>query len=127
MKSPSDRRYSASHEWFLPQGETITIGITRHAVDELTDVTYVETKPVGTAVEPGAAVGEVESVKTTSEVYSPLGGTIVEVNAAAIADPSLLNSDPFGAGWLVRIRPSDSKALGSLLDAAAYDAALAAG
>ena len=86
------------------------------------DITYVGMKPTGTAVSSGASLGEVESVKTTSDIYSALAGTIVEVNAAAASDPSLLNSDPFGKGWLVKIKVSDTSALDRLMDSATYDA-----
>ena len=121
MSSPSDLRYSQSHEWFRTDGDVVTIGITQFAADELTDITYVELKPGGTAIKPGAAVGEVESVKTTSDVYSAIGGTIVEVNKAAVDDPSLLNSDPYGRGWLVKIRTADAGPLNKLMDQTTYD------
>ena len=101
------------------------MGITRYAAEELTDLTYVEMKPVGTEVQAGDVLGEVESVKTTSDVYSAISGEIVEVNDQAAADPSLLNSDPFGAGWLLKIRaaePGALKKLDGLLDQQTYDA-----
>lgn len=121
MPSPNDRRYSASHEWFKVDGETVTVGITQFAADELTDITYVQMKPAGTKVSAGGALGEVESVKTTSDIYSAVAGEIIEVNAAAAADPSLLNTDPFGKGWLVRLRVSDPSPLTGLMDQATYD------
>lgn len=126
MASPTDLRYSPTHEWFRVQGDLITVGITQHAADELTDVTFVETKPVGATVAAGGSVGEVESVKTTSDVFSVVAGTVAEVNPAVVADPSLVNSDPYGKGWLVRIRASDVAPLQGLLDGAKYDAHLAA-
>lgn len=121
MSSPSDRKYSDSHEWHLLQGDTLTLGITKFAVNELTDVTYVQMKPVGTGVTPGQSLGEVESVKATSDVYCAVPGSIVEVNGALGDDPSLVNSDPFGKGWLVKIKVSDPAALSRLMDAKSYD------
>jgi glycine cleavage system H protein len=121
MASPSDRRYSESHEWFRIDGDLVTVGITQYAADELTDITYIEVKPSGTPVKPGAPIGEVESVKSTSDVYSVVGGSIAEVNKAVNDDPSLLNSDPFGKGWLVKIRTSDSSPISKLMDQATYD------
>ncbi len=99
----------------------MTIGITQFAADELTDITYVAMKPAGTKVAVGSSVGEVESVKTTSDVYSVVGGEIVEANAAVAKDPALVNSDPFGAGWLVRLRSSDVAPIAGLMDASIYD------
>ena len=118
----SDRRYTESHEWISVDGDIATIGITPFAAHELTDITFVEMKPAGTAVNAGESLGEVESVKTTSDVYSPVGGTIVEVNTAATDDPSLVNSDAYDAGWLVRIQTSESSVLDGLLDQATYEA-----
>jgi len=122
MPSPSTCRYTDSHEWFLPEGDTVKVGITQFAANELTDITFVGMKPAGTAVSSGSSLGEVESVKTTSDIYSVLAGTIVEINAAAANDPSLLNSDPFGKGWLVKLKVSDTTALTRLMDSATYDA-----
>ncbi|MBM4052647.1 MAG: glycine cleavage system protein GcvH [Planctomycetes bacterium] len=121
MSSPSTCRYTDSHEWFLAEGNTVTVGITQFAANELTDITYVGMKPAGTAVSSGTSLGEVESVKTTSDVYTVLAGTIVEVNPAATGDPSILNSDPFGKGWLVKLKVSDTSALDRLMDSATYD------
>jgi len=120
MTTPDDRRYTESHEWVKQEGDTYTLGLTRHAVDELTDITYVEMKSPGESFEAGESIGEVESVKAASDVYSPLGGEIAEVNMQLADDPSLLNSDPFGAGWLVKIRAEDSSGFEALLDASAY-------
>src|SRR5687768_11784706 len=123
MPSPADRVYSETHEWHKLEGDTVTIGLTRFAVDALTDVTFVGMKPKGTKVSAGGVVGEVESVKTTSDVYSAAAGEIVEVNAAAAEDPSLVNSDPYVKGWLVKVRVSDKGGLSKLMAASAYDAA----
>ena len=121
MSIPKDRRYSESHEWFLVDGSTVTVGITKHATDELTDITYVEMNPIGSEVEPGGSLGEVESVKTTAEVFSVVGGTIREVNESLSADPSILNEDPYQAGWLVKLEVGDATALDKLMDDKAYE------
>ena len=122
MSAPSDRRYTESHEWHKLDGDTLTIGLTQHAVDQLTDVTYVEMKAAGTSLDAGDTVGEVESVKTTSDVYSAAAGEIVEVNPELENNPGLLNEDPYGAGWLVKIKVSDPAPIEALADAAKYDA-----
>ena len=121
MSSPADRRYSESHEWFLVQGDLVTIGITTHATDALTDITYVEMKAAGATLAAGDSVGEVDSVKTTSDIYTAVTGEVDEANAAVVDDPSLVNSDPYGKGWLIRIKTTDTKPLESLMDASAYD------
>ncbi|MEM9165426.1 MAG: glycine cleavage system protein GcvH [Planctomycetota bacterium] len=121
MGSPSDRRYADTHEWHRLDGELIVIGISQFAVDQLTDVTFAELKPEGTQVEAGGEIGEVESVKTSSDVYSGMAGEIVEVNQQVVDDPSLLNSDPYGEGWLIKLKPGDPAEIDGLLDAAAYD------
>ena len=123
MSSPDDRRYSESHEWHKLDGDILTIGLTKFAVDQLTDVTYVEMKEPGTSIDAGDSVGEVESVKTTSDVYCAAGGEITEVNEALSDDPGLINSDPYGDGWLVRVRISDASPVDALLTAASYDEA----
>lgn len=125
MPSPTDCRYSDSHEWFRLDGDVVTMGITQFAADQLTDVTYVAMKPAGTRVGEGESVGEVESVKTTGDVYSAITGEIIEVNSAVSADPSLVNSDPYGAGWMVRLRVDDPAPLSALKDGSAYDQSLA--
>ncbi len=121
MSTPADCRVSPTHEWFRINGNTVTMGITQHAADALTDITYVAMHPAGTAIKAGASVGEVESVKTTSEIYSVAAGKIVELNAAAAKDPSLLNSDPYGNGWLVKIEVTDASTILALPDGPAYD------
>jgi glycine cleavage system H protein len=121
MSSPEDRRYSESHEWFKVEGDLVTIGITTHATEALTDITYVEMKPAGTSLSPGDSSGEVESVKTTSDVYTVVGGVVEEANTAVVDDPSLVNSDPYGDGWLLRIKASDLGPLEDMMDATAYD------
>ena len=122
MASPNDRVYSPSHEWHKVDGETLTLGITQFAVDQLTDVTYVEMKKAGTKFKAGDIVGTVESVKTTSDIYCAAAGEIIETNGALNDDPGLLNRDPHGAGWLVKIKISDKAGLSKCLDAKAYEA-----
>ena len=121
MSSPTDRKYTESHEWHKPEGATVTLGITKFAVDELTDVTYVQMKGVGSRLSAGDSVGEVESVKATSDIYTAVGGEIIEINGALADDPSLVNTDPYGKGWLVKLRVSDASPLNSLMDGATYD------
>ncbi|MEY3023523.1 MAG: hypothetical protein RJA16_349 [Planctomycetota bacterium] len=125
MPSPADLRFSETHEWFRVEGDVVTMGITQFAADQLTDVTYAAMKPVGTTLSPGESIGEVESVKTTGDVYTAVAGEIIEVNQAISADPSLVNTDPYGEGWMVRIRTGDASPLASLKDGAAYDQSLA--
>lgn len=124
MSTPTDRVYSESHEWHQVNGDVVTIGLTTYAVDQLTDVTFVEMQDVGTEIAPGDSVGEVESVKTTSDIYSAAGGEIIEVNEALSDNPELVNNDPYGAGWLVKLRISDRGTLDDCMDAAAYDDSL---
>lgn len=123
MPAPADRVYSESHEWHLVAGDTLTLGLTQFAVDALTDVTYVEMKKAGTSFKAGDVIGEVESVKTTSDIYCAASGQIVEVNTALADNPGLLNSDPYGSGWLVKIKISDKAGLGRCMDAKAYNTA----
>ncbi len=120
MTTPSDRVYSETHEWHQADGNIVTVGLTRHAVDALTDVTYVETQPTDTEVGAGDSIAEVESVKTTSDVYAAVSGTIIETNAALEENPGLLNENPY-EHWLVRIKASDLSGLESCVDAATYD------
>jgi glycine cleavage system H protein len=122
MGSPADCLYSSSHEWHRVNGDTVTLGITRFAVDALTDVTYANMKAVGTTFAAGGIIGEVESVKTTSDIYCACAGQIVEVNKAVIDNPALLNSDPFG-NWLIKAKISDKAGLSKLMSAADYDKA----
>jgi glycine cleavage system H protein len=123
MPAPTDRVYSESHEWHKLDGDTLTLGLTQFAVDALTDVTYVQMKPVGTKFKSGDIVGEVESVKTTSDIYCFASGEVIEVNAALADDPGLLNSDPYGKGWLIKVKVSDKSGLNSCMSADKYNAA----
>ena len=121
MSTPSDCCFSDSHEWIRVEGDVVTIGITQFAANELTDITYVEMQPTSTAIAENESIGEVESVKTTSDVMSAFAGEITEVNEAVSDDPSLLNSDPFGDGWLVKIRIEEPVDCESLMNQSEYD------
>ncbi len=121
MPNPADRQYSESHEWHKVEGDTLTLGLTQFAVDALTDVTYVEMKKPGTKFKAGDNIGEVESVKTTSDIYCAVAGEVTEVNAALSDDPGLLNKDPYGKGWLAKIKITDKSGLATLMDSKTYD------
>ena len=120
MKAPTDRKYAETHEWYLVEDDVVTIGITQYAADELTDITYVELPEVGTSVAAGDTVGEVESVKATSEILTAVAGKIVEVNAALADHPELINDDAFEEGWIVKIKADSLDGLESLMSAVAY-------
>ncbi len=120
MKVPEDRRYTKDHEWAMLEGDRVRIGITDYAQDALGDVVFVQLPAVGSVVEAGAAFGEVESTKSVSDVYAPVGGTIVEVNSELADAPQRLNEDPYGAGWICAIEPAEGTALDDLLDPGAY-------
>jgi len=123
--NPSDRTYTETHEWLKVDGDVLTIGLTSYAVDQLTDVTFAEMQPVGTEVSPGDSVGEVESVKTSSDVYSPVEGEIVEVNESLESNPEIINAEPFEGGWLVKIKIADRGTLDEAIDSEAYSATIA--
>jgi len=125
--TPTDRKYSRTHEWFLIEGDVVTLGITRFAADELTDITFVDLPAAGSTVAAGQTCGEIESVKATSELFTAVGGEVIEVNAALADAPELVNRDPFGRGWMLKIRVSDPSPLDTLMDARAYDEMLAEG
>ncbi len=120
MNVPEDLRYSSDHEWARADGGRIRVGITDYAQDALGDVVFVDLPTEGTTVDPGGMIGEVESTKSVSEIYAPVAGEVVAVNAALSDGPELLNADPYGDGWICEIAPSDPAALDALLDAAAY-------
>jgi glycine cleavage system H protein len=125
MKVPEDRRYTNEHEWALLDGGRVRIGITDYAQDALGDVVFVQLPAVGTVVEAGGACSEVESTKSVSDVYSPVAGTVVEVNAELAEAPQRLNEDPYGGGWICLIEPSVPATLDDLLDAGAYSTLIA--
>ena len=120
---PEDLKYTSEHEWVRSPGEaegSVRIGITDYAQDALGDIVYVSLPEVGADVEDGSAVGELESTKSVSDVYAPLTGSVVARNEALDATPELVNSDPYGEGWLFEIVPSDAAAVDALMDAEAY-------
>jgi glycine cleavage system H protein len=120
MNIPENLRYAASHEWILVEGNTGTVGITDHAQAELTDIVFAEPPAIGKTVKAGDVAAVVESVKAASDIYAPVTGEVIERNEAIEADPSLLNTDPFGAGWIFKVRIADTAELEALKDAAAY-------
>jgi glycine cleavage system H protein len=122
---PDDRRYTKEHEWVQARDGRVVVGITHFAQDQLGDVVFVELPAPGTEVEAGKPLGEVESTKSVSDVYSPVSGKVLEANAAAEAEPELINSDPYGAGWLVAIDTSDD--IEALMSAADYQALVGEG
>lgn len=121
MPSPADRRYLQSHEWHKPEGDLIVIGISQFAVDELTDITYLDIKKKTGPLTAGQSFGEIESVKATSELYAGVAGAVVAVNQEAIDNPALINEDPYHRGWLIKVKPENPSAVGKLLASADYD------
>jgi len=121
MPAPADRRYSSSHEWHKQEGDIVTIGITRHAVDELTDITYVDLPAPGKKLEAGTRFGEIESVKATAELYTSVSGEVLQANAALKDDPSLVNTDPYGKGWMIKVKAPGAN-LSTLMPAEQYSA-----
>ena len=122
MNVPADLRYAKTHEWIRVDGDTVTVGITDHAQAELTDIVYAEPPKVGAEVKAGATAAVVESVKAASDIYSPLSGTVTEVNAELSANPALLNTDPFGQGWIYRMKASNPAEAVDLMAPDAYTA-----
>lgn len=119
---PEDLKYAESHEWLRVEGENATVGISDHAQAELTDIVYVELPAVGAEAESGKTIAVVESVKAASDIYSPVSGTIVEVNPALAGNPALVNTDPYGEGWLYKLKIADASQLALLKSAADYAA-----
>ena len=124
---PSDLRYTKDHEWVRVDGEEATVGITEYAATQLGDIVFVELPDDGRSLAQFAAFGVVESVKAVSDLFAPLTGEVIASNDALVASPELVNSDPYGAGWMVRLRLSVPDEVDELLDAVAYDALIAAG
>lgn len=118
---PADLRYTKDHEWVKVDGDVATIGVTDFAAHQLGDVVFVDLPQVGRTVEQFATFGVVESVKAVSDLYAPVSGEVVEVNGDLSGQPELVNSDPFGGGWMIRVRVADAAQVGELLDAAAYE------
>jgi glycine cleavage system H protein len=125
LEYPADLRYTPDHEWVSVRDEgVVRVGITAYAQDALGDVVYVSLPAVGDTVEAGASCGEVESTKSVSDLYAPLSGEIVAVNEALDASPELVNSEPYGLGWMYEVRLADEGSLGSLMDVDGYKAQL---
>jgi glycine cleavage system H protein len=122
---PQDCRYTNDHEWIHPEGDKGRVGITDHAQKQLGDVVFLELPEVGRSLKAGEQFGTVESVKAVSELYSPVAGEVLEVNAALVAKPETINKDPHGAAWMIVLKIADPAGLGALLDAAAYEALVA--
>ena len=125
MNIPSDLRYASSHEWLRLEGDTATVGITDHAQEELTDVVFVELPAVGRTLDAGDPTAVVESVKAASDIYAPVSGEVIEVNPEVEADPSLVNTDPYGKGWIFKLRVKNAADAAGLMDAAGYQAHIA--
>jgi glycine cleavage system H protein len=118
--NPADRRYTTEHEWIKAEGEHYVVGITAFAQDQLGDIVYVELPKVGDHVDAGKQFGVIESVKTASDLYAPVSGEVVEVNNELVDEPQSVNDDPYEGGWMIKIRPEDSTAVGKLLTAEQY-------
>ena len=121
MGSPDDRRYLESHEWHKLENNLVLVGVSQFAVDELTDITYVEVTAEQGPIKKGEPFGEIESVKATSELYAGIDGEIVAVNQEVIDNPEIINEDPYEKGWIIKIEPDDTQQLEQLMDAATYD------
>jgi len=120
MSAPTDRKYLETHEWHHATGDTVTIGITQFAADELTDITFVQLPKVGAKLEANKRFGEIESVKATSDLYTGVSGTVTEVNSALTDNPGLVNRDPYGQAWMIKVKMSDPKQLDRLLPVEEY-------
>jgi glycine cleavage system H protein len=124
---PTDLRYTKDHEWVRVDGDLATVWITAYAADQLGDIVFVELPAVGTSVEQFATFGVVESVKAVSDLFAPLSGDITEANPGLTGQPELVNSEPYGEGWMIRLKVADTSQLDELLDPEAYDKLVAAG
>lgn len=123
---PGDLRYAETHEWVRLEGDTATVGLSAFAVEQLTDLIVIDLTKAGKSVNQGGRLGEVESVKSVNDIYAPIAGEVIEVNADVVADLSLLASDPYGKGWLVKIKPSNASEIETLMSADAYSKAVEA-
>jgi glycine cleavage system H protein len=121
MNFPADVRYTKDHEWVRVEGDEAVVGITDFAQHELGDIVYVEVETLGTELEAGAVFGTVEAVKTVSDLFLPVSGTVTEVNGKLNASPELVNTDPYGEGWMVRMKIKNTADVDTLMDAAAYE------
>ena len=121
---PKELRYSTEHEWAKTEGKRVRVGITKFAADHLSDVVYIELPAVGTEIKFMETFGVVESVKAVSDLYAPVSGKVVEINKALVEKPEVLNTDPYGEGWMILVEPTSPGEMDKLLDAAAYAAHL---
>lgn len=121
-KSPTELKYAATHEWARVEGDIVTVGITEHAQDALGDLVYIELPEVGDSLKAADEAGVVESVKAASDIYAPVTGEVIEVNAALVDSPEIVNNDPYHDGWMYKIRLTDAAELDDLLSADDYDA-----
>ena len=121
---PDGLRYTKDHEWAKKDGDTIVVGVTHYAQDQLGDVVFVELPAVGRTIAAGETFGVVEAVKTVSDLYAPIGGEVVAVNEALAGEPGLVNASPYDQGWMIKIRPGAAAEFDGLLDAAGYSALL---
>jgi glycine cleavage system H protein len=125
MSVPSDLRYTPDHEWLREDGGLAVVGITQHAQEALGDIVFVDLPAVGTQVKQGATFGTVESVKAVSDLFAPISGEVAAVNEAVTAKPEVVNQDPYGAAWMIKIKPADKGEIQKLLTPAAYEKLLA--
>jgi glycine cleavage system H protein len=125
--APTDLRYTKDHEWVRVDGDAAIVGITEYAANQLGDIVFVELPDAGRKLEQHATFGVVESVKAVSDLFAPVSGEVIEANGALVASAELVNSDPYGDGWMIRVRVADQEEIDGLLDAAAYDALIAEG
>ncbi len=121
MENPRDCKYTKEHEWVKVEGDTATTGVTNYAATQLGDMVYVEMPAVGTEVTIGESAGALESVKAAADFYSPLSGTVLERNEKLLDDPGTINADPFGAGWFMKVKPSNPSELDQLMSPEEYD------
>ncbi|MBM3427261.1 MAG: glycine cleavage system protein GcvH [Bacteroidetes bacterium] len=124
MNYPAELKYTKDHEWVRVEGDVATVGITAFAQGELGDIVFVEIETAGESLDEHAVFGTVEAVKTVSDLFMPIKGTVLEVNPELEANPALVNEDPYGAGWMIKVKISPEANLNDLLDAAAYEAGL---
>ena len=125
MSNPTALRYATSHEWVKVEGDVATVGVTKFAVEQLTEPTFLELAKLGKSVKASEEIGVIESVKSTSSIYAPIPGEVIEVNKAALDNLALVNDDPFGAGWLLKLKVNPDVSLDHLLDATQYEAQIA--
>ena len=123
--NPADLKYTPEHEWLRVEGEQAVVGVTDYAQQQLGDIVYIGLPEVGDTIEPGTSIGELESTKSVSDLYAPVAGVVAERNDALEQTPELVNSDPYGEGWLIKITLADAGSLDALLDAAGYEQLIA--